>query len=263
MNRYYNSRLGRFMSPDPMGIASARLGNPQSLHRYAYVLNNPLIGIDPRGLECVYISDDGSSVEELDPTSQDWDSAECAQSGGTYFNGNNEVNWNNWKMDNGSWGNFDFDKDSNWVGLANDYGTLQQAACLGSGSDCALSSLADMGQDYQRFVTDDPDMEYVSNSRMLAFHVTASLDYKLNGLSCEFMSVGVSTGNDAKVTAEWVSGFGSTGGGLGLMFGIEKLAKSGGALTLVGGGYAALGKTYASFWKGMSYLGGCKAYGGR
>ncbi len=37
--RYYNSRLGRFTSPDPL---AGGIGNPQSLNRYAYVLNNPV-----------------------------------------------------------------------------------------------------------------------------------------------------------------------------------------------------------------------------
>jgi RHS repeat-associated protein len=46
--RYYNPSLGRFMSPDPLG---GNTGNPQSLNRYAYVLNSPLNFIDPFGLE--------------------------------------------------------------------------------------------------------------------------------------------------------------------------------------------------------------------
>ncbi|MBM4461574.1 MAG: RHS repeat-associated core domain-containing protein, partial [Chloroflexi bacterium] len=37
--RWYDSSLGRFLSPDPI-VPSP--GNPQSLNRYAYVLNNPL-----------------------------------------------------------------------------------------------------------------------------------------------------------------------------------------------------------------------------
>jgi RHS repeat-associated protein len=45
--RYYNPRLGRFMSPDPvLGI----VGNPQSLNRYSFVLNNPCSLVDPFGL---------------------------------------------------------------------------------------------------------------------------------------------------------------------------------------------------------------------
>jgi hypothetical protein len=38
------------MNPDPMGIGSADLGNPQSLNQYAYVLNNPVTLVDPSGL---------------------------------------------------------------------------------------------------------------------------------------------------------------------------------------------------------------------
>jgi len=45
--RYYTPRLGRFLSPDALGGDTS---NPQSLNRYAYVANNPLNAIDPRGL---------------------------------------------------------------------------------------------------------------------------------------------------------------------------------------------------------------------
>ena len=45
--RYYNSLLGRFMTPDPM---PGSVGNPQSWNRYAYVYNNPINATDPAGL---------------------------------------------------------------------------------------------------------------------------------------------------------------------------------------------------------------------
>jgi RHS repeat-associated protein len=45
--RYYNPRLGRFMSPDPLG---GSMGDPQSLNLYAYVGNRPLGFIDPSGM---------------------------------------------------------------------------------------------------------------------------------------------------------------------------------------------------------------------
>jgi len=49
MARYHVNRLGRFNSPDPL---AGSVANPQSLNRYAYVLNDPVNSIDPMGLEC-------------------------------------------------------------------------------------------------------------------------------------------------------------------------------------------------------------------
>jgi len=46
MARYHVNRLARFSSPDPV---AGSLGNPQSLNRYVYVLNNPLNLVDPLG----------------------------------------------------------------------------------------------------------------------------------------------------------------------------------------------------------------------
>lgn len=57
--RYYSSNLGRFMSPDWSAkeepIPYAKLDDPQSLNLYAYVRNNPLVGLDLDGhkpLDC-------------------------------------------------------------------------------------------------------------------------------------------------------------------------------------------------------------------
>jgi RHS repeat-associated protein len=47
--RTYPPRLGRWLSPDPL---AGDVFNPQSLNRYAYVLNNPAGLIDPLGLQC-------------------------------------------------------------------------------------------------------------------------------------------------------------------------------------------------------------------
>jgi len=46
---------GRWLTPDPAGMAAVDLSNPQSWNRYAYVLNNPVSFIDPLGLDdCAY-----------------------------------------------------------------------------------------------------------------------------------------------------------------------------------------------------------------
>ena len=47
--RHFGSPLGRFISVDPAG-ASGKVGNPQGLNRYSYVLNNPLRLVDPDGM---------------------------------------------------------------------------------------------------------------------------------------------------------------------------------------------------------------------
>lgn len=48
--RKYDPAAGRWMSPDPAGWGAVNLANPQSLDRYAYVENQPMIYIDPMGL---------------------------------------------------------------------------------------------------------------------------------------------------------------------------------------------------------------------
>jgi RHS repeat-associated protein len=45
--RYYDSRLGRFLSADPL---ASNPTSPQSLNRYAYTMNNPNNLVDPLGL---------------------------------------------------------------------------------------------------------------------------------------------------------------------------------------------------------------------
>jgi RHS repeat-associated protein len=47
--RYYNPRLGRFMSTDPLAGSTSY---PQSQNRYAYVTNVPSCFTDPNGLGC-------------------------------------------------------------------------------------------------------------------------------------------------------------------------------------------------------------------
>ena len=49
--RDLRSSQGRWLSPDPAGMAAADPSDPQSWNRYAYVMNNPLGLTDPSGLE--------------------------------------------------------------------------------------------------------------------------------------------------------------------------------------------------------------------
>jgi RHS repeat-associated protein len=91
--RKYSGAQGRWTTPDPY-LGSMNLANPQSLNRYAYVLNNPLNLRDPLGLNCVW--DDGSSDDA--PEDGGATSDECAAEGGTWVDGslndNIDVNGN-------------------------------------------------------------------------------------------------------------------------------------------------------------------------
>jgi RHS repeat-associated protein len=49
--RRHSPSQGRWISPDPAGLAAVNLTNPQSLNRNTYVTNNPLLFTDPTGLE--------------------------------------------------------------------------------------------------------------------------------------------------------------------------------------------------------------------
>uniref|UniRef100_Q02AI1 RHS repeat-associated core domain-containing protein n=1 Tax=Solibacter usitatus (strain Ellin6076) TaxID=234267 RepID=Q02AI1_SOLUE len=55
--RYFSAAQGRLTSPGPLNRPSASpkgtlafLSNPQNWNKYAYVLNNPLIRVDPDGM---------------------------------------------------------------------------------------------------------------------------------------------------------------------------------------------------------------------
>jgi RHS repeat-associated protein len=77
--RQYSSMTGRFMSPDPSGLAYADPTNPQSLNLYSYALNNPLTLVDSTGLTpCDYGPSDYGGEDYGDTDSDD----ECRLSGG-------------------------------------------------------------------------------------------------------------------------------------------------------------------------------------
>jgi RHS repeat-associated protein len=80
--REYSIPQGRWISPDPAGLAAVDPSNPQSWNRYAYVLNNPLANVDPDGLlsvvpsGCSPVSNndpEGTSFVDCPPSSSDLD----------------------------------------------------------------------------------------------------------------------------------------------------------------------------------------------
>ncbi len=88
--RYYGSSLGRFISPDPSGLLAQHPEDPQSWNLYVYARNNPLIYLDPNGLDCIYATDNGKGVESID---HDSNSGECGQNGGTWLSGYVDEDW--------------------------------------------------------------------------------------------------------------------------------------------------------------------------
>lgn len=87
-NRQLDVVQGRWIQPDPAGLAAADPSNPQSWNRYAYVLNNPLSYVDPTGLECVW--DDGSFDSADDPHTGS--ASGCGAAGGTWFDSSDFAN---------------------------------------------------------------------------------------------------------------------------------------------------------------------------
>jgi RHS repeat-associated protein len=109
--RSYHSIQSRWLTPDPAGLAAADLSNPQSLNRYAYVLNNPLNYADPLGLYCVYLNDSGKAVESID---SDSDSGECAGGGGYWIQGDyGGGSWININVDAGTVTGLGYDPNGN------------------------------------------------------------------------------------------------------------------------------------------------------
>ena len=92
--RYYSSNMGRFMSPDPSGLYFADPTNPQSLNLYAYVQNNPLVHVDPTGLDCVYVNNDTGQQEGFNRGDCD-NSTDARANTGHYVDGNvNQISYN-------------------------------------------------------------------------------------------------------------------------------------------------------------------------
>jgi RHS repeat-associated protein len=68
--RYHASTMGRFMTPDPIGIMKQKLRDPQQWNMYSYSRNNPLRFMDPTGM---YVADCGSGVKNCDKQIQNLD----------------------------------------------------------------------------------------------------------------------------------------------------------------------------------------------
>jgi len=82
--RKYDPAARRWLSPDPAGWDAVNQSAPQSLNRYAYVMNNPMSAVDACGLDCVYLTSGGDGIDSVDHNS---DQGECWQNGGYWAPG--------------------------------------------------------------------------------------------------------------------------------------------------------------------------------
>ena len=68
---------GRWLVPDPAGLAAVDITNPQTWNRYAYVGNNPLSNVDPLGLrDCLVLDGTGNVQHDCPEPSNDRDGAQ-------------------------------------------------------------------------------------------------------------------------------------------------------------------------------------------
>jgi len=104
--------MGRFISPDPSGLLAQNPADPQSWNLYAYARNNPLINVDPTGLDCVYYNDAGDGVESVDHNSN---SGECGKNGGNWEEGTTYANWQNYDKKSGTWTGFSLDSSNAYL----------------------------------------------------------------------------------------------------------------------------------------------------
>ncbi|MGB8887671.1 MAG: RHS repeat-associated core domain-containing protein [Candidatus Korobacteraceae bacterium] len=79
--RQQSRTQGRWLVPDPAGMAAVDITNPQTWNRYAYLANNPLNAVDPLGLYCMW--DDGTKDDNPEDGGVGY--AGCVQGGGTWM----------------------------------------------------------------------------------------------------------------------------------------------------------------------------------
>jgi RHS repeat-associated protein len=87
--RQQSQSQGRWLVPDPAGLAAVDLTNPQTWNRYAYVANNPLSRIDPKGLYLCDSSEEDCNGPDLGGVGYFY--------GGAFSGTWSQNDWNNWE----------------------------------------------------------------------------------------------------------------------------------------------------------------------
>lgn len=135
--RYMSSAQGRFTSPDPSGLLSAKPADPQSWNLYAYVRNNPLVLIDPNGLDCVNATDSQGGFA----VNHDTNSGDCGKGGGTWVPGYVDESWVSWNKKTGQYQVASIDAAGSYAGSGVfdstiDYATFKAGATTDENGKC-------------------------------------------------------------------------------------------------------------------------------
>ncbi|MEK7724317.1 MAG: RHS repeat-associated core domain-containing protein, partial [Acidobacteriota bacterium] len=136
--RFYNSKLGRFSSPDPL-LASGKAPNPQTWNRYNYVGNNPINITDPFGLDWYYNKEENRYLWSAD---------------GKTFKDGTEVGsgWKSVVGNTGEGGSFSYQSDNgNWVALDPYSNNFQANIASKEDATKLVSRLYDLTPDIREF----------------------------------------------------------------------------------------------------------------
>jgi RHS repeat-associated protein len=219
--RQYGTQ-GRWPNPDPSGLASVGLPDPQTLNRYAYVRNNPLALVDPNGLCGDEKEDDStdcppSPPPAASPLQPDPTSGGDAQNSGGNLPTNTELigpSGNSFYLDP----NGDFNYSVTVTASLSDEPTVQTPD-----SSVGNTLLEDCGGCILGQMANQPESMAILNSA--SDWVTAATIYEAVGVSSaigaglvaslETVDVAVGAGSPIHVAVgsggEWISGMGEFG----------------------------------------------------
>jgi RHS repeat-associated protein len=89
--RYMSAAQGRFTSPDPLGAAAGKEGDPQSWNLYAYARNNPLLYVDPDGLKYRICDTSGNCYDDYSDADFDKNLSGSAKKGAIFDKDGNKI----------------------------------------------------------------------------------------------------------------------------------------------------------------------------
>jgi RHS repeat-associated protein len=89
--RYMSAAQGRFTSPDPLGAAAGKEGDPQSWNLYAYARNNPLLFVDPDGLKYRICDTSGNCYDDYSDADFDKNLGGSSKKGVIYDKDGNKI----------------------------------------------------------------------------------------------------------------------------------------------------------------------------